>query len=65
MLTQKFKGSMTLTMPIGQVATAQNSSYENESDSFWDFHGSVGEKEEGKFETYVPPISSPLLNESP
>jgi hypothetical protein len=72
MLTQKFKGSMTLTilfliltMPIGQVATAQDSSHQDKSDSFWDFHGSIGEKEEGKFETYVPPISSPLLNESP
>ena len=72
MLTHKFRGSVILTvlflimtMPFGQVATAQSSSYQSESDGFWDFHGSIGEEDEGKFETYVPPVSSPIMNESP
>lgn len=36
----------------------------NPESQFWDLRGSIGE-EAGKFKTYLPPVSSPLMNETP
>lgn len=56
-----FAGVFMFAAP--QMSFAANHAGEN--DSMWDFHGSLGSKEDGKFETYVPPVSGPLQNETP
>lgn len=49
---------------LGLSQSVMAAQVEDNQDSFWDFHGSIG-PEEGKFDTYVPPVSSPLMNETP
>lgn len=57
---------LTAAVPSARAAVIDDSTAAQVpgEDSFFDFHGSIGE-EEGKFQTYVPPVSGSLLNETP